>query len=102
MPKKSRRTKSKYHTKSAKETSAKRPQQVKTAVAKPEPVTKMAASEPQSGIKTAADRSRSIARPASGAQNHVSSYDYVIPELKHIGILTGSIIAILIILSFIL
>ena len=102
MPKKSRRTKAKYRTKSAKAIPAKHPQQVKTAAAEPKPATKMAATEPGPVIKTAAAEPQSVAKPAPGTQDYASRYHYVMPEVKRTGILAGSIIAVLIVLSFIL
>jgi hypothetical protein len=87
MPKKSRRTKAKHRTKSAKAIPSKHPQQVKTAAA-----VETAVAEPQPVV----------AKPAPGTQDYVSRYHYVMPEVKRIGILAGSIIVVLIVLSFIL
>ena len=77
MPKKSRRTKAKHRAKTA--TAVPRPPQQ----AKPVAAAHRAAIRVSSELKT-------------------SSYQYLGPELRHIGILAGSIIVILIVLSFIL
>jgi len=39
---------------------------------------------------------------SSKAQDFASRYEYIVPEIKRIGIVAGSIIVVLIILSFIL
>jgi len=44
----------------------------------------------------------SPARVSPPAQDSPSRYEYVIPELKRIGIIAGAIILVLIILSFVL
>ena len=75
MSKKSRRSKSKRHARS-----------VKPIQAKPS--------------KTAELQSQ--AKISYEAQDSTSRYQYVTPELKRIGILAGSMILILIILSFVL
>ena len=75
MPKKSRRTKAKRHARSAKPIQATHPQ----------------ISKPQSPVKISHE-----------AQDSINRYQYVMPEIKRIGILSVSMILILIILSFIL
>jgi len=79
MPKKSRRTKVKYRGRSAKLVPGRHPQ--------PELVTA---------------ESRSSVKASQGVQDSITRYQHVIPELKYIGILAGSMILILIVLSFVL
>jgi len=80
MPKKVRRAKAKRRTRPARKTIGESPpQQVQTTLARPEVV-----------AKTSRETHYSIDR-----------YQYVLPELRRIGILAGSVILILIILSFI-
>ena len=90
MPKKSRRSKAKQHAKLAEPIQERHPQQL-------EPTT----AEPQE-LKPATAKPQSPARISHGVQDIASRYQYVIPELKLIGILAGSMILILIILSFVL
>ena len=45
---------------------------------------------------------QSPARVSSTAQDSPSRYEYVMPEVKRIGIIAGAIILVLIILSFVL
>lgn len=80
MSKKSHRSNAKHHAKSAKPIQAKHPQQLKPAVVK----------------------SQSPVRVSLEAQDSTSRYQYIKPELKRIGILAGSMILILIVLSFVL
>jgi hypothetical protein len=102
MPKKSSRSKAKHRDRSTKAIPVKHPRQVKTAAAEPKPATEIAAVETGSVIKTVSAKLKSVAKPAPGTQDYVSRYRYVMPEVKRIGILAGSIIVVLIILSFIL
>ena len=80
MSKKSRRTKAKRRARSAKPIQAVHPQQLKPVAIKPQPP----------------------ARVSHEAQDFAERYQYIMPEIKRIGILAGSIILILIILSFVL
>ena len=80
MSKKSHRTKVKRRVKAAKAIQAKHPQQLKPVAVKPQ----------------------SPARIAHEVQDFTGRYQYITPELKRIGILAGSMILILIILSFVL
>jgi hypothetical protein len=80
MPKKSRRAKAKHRVRVARAFPEERSQQLKLQPAKlqsPTPV-------------------------SPKAQDSTSRYQYVIPELKRIGIVAGAIIVVLIILSFVL
>jgi len=45
---------------------------------------------------------QSTARMSSKPQDLASRYEYIVPEIKRIGIVAGSIILVLVILSFIL
>ena len=76
MPKKSRRTKAKHRAKPAK--AIQRYSQQPKLTAKPEPPAKIP------------------------PQIQASRYQYIMPELRYIGILAGAIIVALIVLSFIL
>ncbi|MFO7995756.1 MAG: hypothetical protein R6U93_01185 [Dehalococcoidia bacterium] len=80
MAKKSRRAKDKRRTGAAKAVQERRPQQ-------PEAI----AAEPQSP-----------ARVLPRTQDLAGRYQYVMPELKRIGIIAGAIIVVLIVLSFVL
>ena len=55
-------------------------------------------SSPQLGATPAAPQSQTRVPPR--AQDSASRYEYVMPELKRIGIIAGVIILVLIILSF--
>ena len=94
MSKKSRR-KAKYRASAAKAIQAKHPQQIA------KPAKSMQAKHPQQP-KPVAVKPQLPARVSHEAQASVSRYQYVMPEVKRIGILAGSIIVILIILSFVL
>jgi hypothetical protein len=80
MPKKSHSAKAKRHARAVKPIEAKHSQTVK----------------PQSPVRT------SQVKTSHEVQDLVSRYHYVMPEVKRIGILAGSIIVVLIILSFVL
>jgi hypothetical protein len=80
MPKKSRRAKAKHRTRVAKATQEGRPQQLVPVPAE----------------------LQSPTRVSSKAQDLTSRYQYVMPEIKRIGIIAGAIILVLIILSFVL
>lgn len=80
MPKKSRRTKAKHRVKPAKTIREKPPQPVRPEVA----------------------TAQLQAKISSETRSLPPRYQHVIPELRHIGILGGSIILILIVLSFVL
>jgi hypothetical protein len=93
MPKKSRRTKAKHRARAAKAIQAKHTQQLRAGAVKPQDKMPHEAQtfKPQSPVKT-----------SPKAQDFISRYHYVMPEVKRIGILAGSIIVVLIILSFVL
>jgi hypothetical protein len=80
MPKKSRRAKAKHRTRVAKVAQEGRSQQLR-------PLPAEVPSPPRASTK---------------AQDLASRYQYVIPEVKRIGIIAGAIILVLIILSFVL
>jgi len=80
MSKKSRRIKAKHRVKSAETIPAEHPQQLKSVAVKPQ----------------------SPDGKSHQARDFTSRYQYVMPEVKRIGILAGSMILILIILSFVL
>lgn len=80
MPKKSRRAKAKHRTRAAKVAQEGRSQQTGPLPAE----------------------LQSSARVTPKAQDLTSRYQYVMPEVKRIGIIAGAIILVLIILSFIL
>ena len=81
MPKKSRRAKAKHRAAVARAVQERQPQQ-------PGPL--------------AAEIQSAPPRVAPKVQDSASRYQYVMPEVKRIGIIAGSIIVILIILSFVL
>jgi hypothetical protein len=80
MAKKSRRAKAKHRAIVAKAAQERRPQQTGPLPAEVQPP----------------------ARVSPKAQDLTSRYQYVLPEIKRIGIIAGAIILVLIILSFIL
>ena len=80
MPKKSRRTKAKHRVKPAKKIRERQPQPVRPEVA----------------------TLRLQAKTSSETRSLPPRYQYVMPELRYIGILGGSIILILIVLAFVL
>ena len=80
MPKKSRRAKAKHRAAVARAVQERQPQQ-------PGPVSAEVQSAPRVPPK---------------AQDLASRYQYVMPEVKRIGIIAGSIVVVLIILSFVL
>jgi hypothetical protein len=80
MAKKSRRAKAKHRARVAQATQEGRSQQPRPLPAK----------------------LQSPTRVSSKAQDLTSRYQYVLPEIKRIGIIAGSIILVLIILSFVL
>ncbi len=80
MAKKSRRAKAKHRRGGAKAVQERRPQQ-------PGPIP----AEPQSPV-----------RVLPKGQDSADRYQYVMPELKRIGIVAGAMILVLIILSFVL
>jgi hypothetical protein len=80
MPKKSRRTKAKHRTRVVRTAQEGRSQQLR-----PMPT-----------------ELQSPDRVSPTARDLTSRYQYVIPEVKHIGIIAGVIIVVLIILSFVL
>ena len=80
MPKKSRRAKAKHRTRLAKTVQEGRSQQLKPLPAEVQSPT----------------------RVSPKVQDLTSRYQYVIPEVKRIGIIAGAIILVIIILSFVL
>jgi len=80
MSKKSRRTKAKRRSGSAKLVQRQSPQRSELATAEP----------------------RASVGVSHGLQDFTARYQYVIPELKHIGIFAGAIILVLIVLSFVI
>jgi hypothetical protein len=80
MPKKSRRAKAKHRAAVAKAVTEKQSQQSRPLAAEIQPAP----------------------RVSPKAQDLASRYQYVMPEVKRIGIIAGSIIVVLIILSFVL
>ena len=80
MPKKSRRAKAKHRTRLAKTVQEGRSQQPKPLPAEVQSPT----------------------RVSPKAQDLTSRYQYVMPEVKRIGIIAGAIILVIIILSFVL
>jgi hypothetical protein len=80
MPKKSRRAKAKHRTRVAKAAWEERSQQL---------------GPPPAEVQ-------SPARVSPRAQDFTSRYQYVMPEIKRIGIIAGALILVLIILSFVL
>jgi hypothetical protein len=80
MPKKSRRAKAKHRTKVAQVAQEGRSQQLMPLPAEVQSPT----------------------RVSPKAQDLTSRYQYVMPEIKRIGIIAGAIIVVLIILSFVL
>jgi hypothetical protein len=80
MPKKSRRAKAKHRTKVAQVAQEGRSQQLRPLPAE----------------------LQSPTRVSPKAQDFTSRYQYVMPEIKRIGIIAGAIIVALIILSFVL
>jgi hypothetical protein len=85
MAKKSKRARAKHRARVANKAQVRRPQQ-------PEPL--------PAKVPSATQASPKIQPPK--VQDLASRYQYVIPEIKRIGIIAGVIIVILIILSFIL
>ena len=79
MPKKSRRAKAKHRTRVAQVAQERHPQQ-------PGPLPA---------------ELQSPARGSPKAQDFTSRYQYVVPEIKRIGIIAGAIILFLVILSFV-
>jgi len=90
MAKKSRRAKAKHRARVEKAAQARRLQQ-------PAP----ASAEVQSGAPLA-PKVQVPKVKASKAQDLASRYQYVIPEVKRIGIIAGAIILVIIILAFVL
>jgi hypothetical protein len=91
MAKKSRRAKAKQRARAAKAAQERQQQQ-----SIPTPATMPTPSKAQSPARMPPKAQ------ASRAQDLASRYQYVLPEVKRIGIIAGSIIVVLIILSFIL
>ena len=90
MPKKSRRAKAKHRAAVAKAVQDLRSQQ-----------TGPVSAETQSPARVA-PRAQVAKTQVPKAQDLASRYQYVMPEMKRIGIIAGSIVLVLIILSFVL
>ena len=86
MPKKSRRAKAKHRTR----------------MAKAAQVAQVAQEERAQQPGPLPAEAQSPARVSPKAPDLTSRYQYVMPEIKRIGIIAGSIILVLIILSFVL
>jgi len=86
MPKKSRRAKAKHRAR----------------VAKVAQATQVSQEAGLQQAKPVSAKAQSPTRVLPKAQDFASRYQYVVPELKRIGIIAGSIIVVLIILSFVL
>ena len=86
MPKKSRRAKAKHRTRVAKAAQAAQAVQ----------------EERSQQLGPLPAESQSPTRVSPRAQDFTSRYQYVMPEIKRIGIIAGAIILVLIILSFVL
>lgn len=80
MAKKSRRTRTKHRTGAAKAVQARRPQESGPLPAEPQ----------------------APARTLPKTQDVAGRYQYVMPEIRRIGIIAGAMIVVLIILSFVL
>ena len=80
MPKKSRRAKAKHRAKLAQETQGKYSQPLKPVTAQPQ----------------------LAGKGAPEVKDSAKHYQYLMPELRRIGILAGAIILVLVVLSFIL
>lgn len=80
MPKKSHRTKAKRRARLAKEIRGTYSQSLKSVTAQPQLASKM----------------------SPEARSPINHYQYIMPELRRIGILAGAIILTLVVLSFIL
>jgi hypothetical protein len=95
MPKKSRRAKAKHRaavSRAVQERRSQQPGPASTEVSAPTPVA------PKAQVRRTQGPGAQLAKP----QDLASRYLYVMPEVKRIGIIAGSIIVILIILSFVL
>jgi tRNA U54 and U55 pseudouridine synthase Pus10 len=86
MPKKSRRAKAKHRAR----------------VASVAQVAQVAQEERSQQLVPVPVELRSPTRVSPKAQDLTSRYQYVMPEIKRIGIIAGAIIVVLIILSFVL
>jgi len=95
MPKKSRRAKAKQRARVEKVAEEHRSQQ-------PGPASTEAPAPALVAPKAQVRRTQSSGAQLAKPQDLASRYLYVIPEAKRIGIIAGSIIVILIILSFVL
>jgi hypothetical protein len=95
MAKKSRRARAKQRARAGKAAQERRPEQPGSAsagVQAPAPVA------PKAQVARAQGPRARVAR----AQDLATRYQYVIPEVKRIGIIAGAIIVVLIILAFVL
>jgi hypothetical protein len=90
MPKKSRRAKAKQRAAVAKAVQQARSQQ-------PGPLSAEIQAAPRASPRTQVPKAE-----APKAQDMASRYQYIVPELKRIGIIAGTIILVLVILSFII
>jgi hypothetical protein len=90
MAKKSRRSKAKQRARAAKVAQEGRSQQLGPLPAEVQPPARVS------------PKAQAPKAQAPKAQDLTSRYQYVIPEVKRIGIIAGSIIVVIIILSFVL
>jgi hypothetical protein len=90
MPKKSRRAKAKQRAAAPKAVQQARSQQ-------PGPLSAEIQAAPRASPRTQVPKAE-----APKAQDMANRYQYIVPELKRIGIIAGTIILVLVILSFII
>jgi hypothetical protein len=95
MAKKSRRAKARHRARVAKAAQEKRSQQLTPPSAEVQ-------SPARISPRAQTPRAQAAKGQAPKAQDLASRYQYVIPEVKRIGIIAGAIVVALIILSFIL
>jgi hypothetical protein len=95
MAKKSRRAKAKHRARVEKAAQARRLQQ-------PAPVSAEVQSPTPVSPTVHAPKAQAPKVQSSKVQDLASRYQYVIPEVKRIGIIAGAIIVVLIILAFVL
>jgi hypothetical protein len=86
MPKKSRRAKAKHRTR----------------VAKAAQVAQVAQEERSQQPGPLPAKLKSPSQVSPKAQDFISRYQYIMPEIKRIGIIAGAIILVIVILSFVL
>jgi hypothetical protein len=99
MAKKSRRAKAKQRARMAKVVEQRQTQQ---PTQQPMPMSAKLQSPARVSPKAQASRVQAPKGQAPKVQDLTSRYQYVIPEVKRIGIIAGTIIVVFIILSFVL